>query len=96
MPPFIRIQQGPDWGHALFGLALLIVFVAVVVWAVLYLTRSWDHAHHAASGPGAPSAGPAPTGPSSEALRILDERFARGEIDAEEYTRRRDLLRNSA
>jgi putative membrane protein len=26
--------------------------------------------------------------------RLLDERFARGEIDVEEYTRRRDLLRS--
>jgi putative membrane protein len=26
---------------------------------------------------------------------ILDERFARGEIDIEEYTRRRDLLRST-
>jgi uncharacterized membrane protein len=25
-------------------------------------------------------------------LRILDERFARGEIDADEYSRRRQLL----
>jgi len=37
----------------------------------------------------------APTGsePSgSAARRILDERYARGEIDDEEYQRRRDLL----
>jgi len=27
-----------------------------------------------------------------EALRILDERFASGEIDADEYMERRDLL----
>jgi uncharacterized membrane protein len=27
--------------------------------------------------------------------QILDERFARGEIDIEEYTRRRDLLRSN-
>ncbi len=27
------------------------------------------------------------------ALRILGERFARGEIDADEYAERRDLLR---
>lgn len=28
-----------------------------------------------------------------DAQRLLDERFARGEIDADEYTRRRELLR---
>jgi uncharacterized membrane protein len=26
-------------------------------------------------------------------MRILEERFARGEIDADEFTRRRDILR---
>ena len=29
---------------------------------------------------------------SSDPLRILDERFARGEIDADEYGKRRQLL----
>ena len=29
---------------------------------------------------------------SASALRTLDERFARGEIDEAEYTKRRDLL----
>jgi uncharacterized membrane protein len=29
-----------------------------------------------------------------EALRLLDERFARGEIDAEEFIKRGDLLRS--
>lgn len=28
-----------------------------------------------------------------DGLRVLDERFARGEIDVEEYTRRREVLR---
>jgi len=30
--------------------------------------------------------------PNAHARDVLDERFARGEIDADEYTRRRDLL----
>jgi putative membrane protein len=96
MPPFVRYQQGPGWGHLFFGLVFLIIFVALVVWAVVYLTRSWDHAHRHAHGPGTPTTGPTPAGPPSEALRILDERFARGEIDAEEYTKRRDLIRGTA
>ncbi|MGN6244842.1 MAG: SHOCT domain-containing protein [Motilibacteraceae bacterium] len=32
--------------------------------------------------------------PERDAERLLDERFARGEIDAEEYRTRRDLLRS--
>lgn len=39
---------------------------------------------------------PSPTGAGprsgSAARRILDERYARGEIDEEDYRRRRDLL----
>lgn len=29
---------------------------------------------------------------SNDALRVLDERFARGDIDEQEYRTRRDLL----
>ena len=34
-----------------------------------------------------------PPVPADQALRILDERFARGEIDADEYDLRRGVLR---
>jgi putative membrane protein len=33
-------------------------------------------------------------GERSDPERLLDERFARGEIDADEYRQRRDLLRS--
>lgn len=33
--------------------------------------------------------------PEQSALHILSERFARGEIDADEYAHRRDLLRSA-
>jgi putative membrane protein len=36
--------------------------------------------------------GPRRTDHADDAQRILDERFARGEIDAEEYRSRRSLL----
>jgi putative membrane protein len=35
-----------------------------------------------------------PPVPADQALRILDERFARGEIDADEYDLRRGVLRS--
>lgn len=40
------------------------------------------------------SSSPTGSGPGTgwSARRILDERFARGEIDEDEYQRRRDLL----
>ena len=61
---------------------MMLVFLAVVVWAVIMLTHSWTsrspyHDH-----------GPQATEPK----RILDERFARGDIDEEEYRKRRDIL----
>jgi putative membrane protein len=33
--------------------------------------------------------------PSADPLRILDERFARGEIDDDDYRRRRDVLQTN-
>jgi putative membrane protein len=32
-------------------------------------------------------------GAQTSAMRVLDERFARGEIDADEFQRRREILR---
>jgi putative membrane protein len=41
---------------------------------------------------GRPGASVTGSDPSGSARRILDERYARGEIDEEEYRRRRDVL----
>ncbi len=75
------------FGHPLVVLAALALLAAVLVAAVLLVLR--DRAGRAARTAG-PSRGPAA---SSSAEAILDERFARGEIDDEEYQRRRTLLR---
>lgn len=61
---------------------LMLVFWAVVVGAIVAVVRS-DRTRR--GGEGQP--------PANDAERILAERFARGEIDDDEYTRRRDLLR---
>ena len=60
---------------------MMLVFWGFVAALVVYVVRNVGHR---------------PSGPAErdEPLRILDERFARGEIDADEYNRRRDLLRN--
>jgi len=76
---------GWGWGAWMAMGLMMVVFWGVIVAFVVVVLRPPGH-HH--DGP--------PNGdarPDDEALRILDERFARGEIDPEEYTSRRDLLR---
>lgn len=70
-----------DWGAMAFlGMGMMLVFwgsvVALVVWAIVRLTRP------ASAGPSAPDS----------ARAILDRRFASGEIDADEYARARRTL----
>ena len=79
--------SGWGWG-AWLGMSLLMLafwgLLAVGVVALVRALRRQDQPR---------SAEPMQTGDSdANARTILDERFARGEIDAEEYTRRRDLL----
>lgn len=63
---------------------VMIVFWTIVVVAIVAVMRSnqWRR----------PEPGP---GRADDAERILAERFARGEIDADEYKQRRDILRSS-
>lgn len=64
-------------------LAFWVFVVAGIVWLVLTLARS-----HGSQ---------APLGDTrSSALRILEERLARGEIDAEDFKTRRALIEGSA
>lgn len=87
------IMAGPGWGGWLVGLLFVLVVVVLVAWAIMVLTRHWDHRYHQAPMPSGPANAAAPTAdPKAEALRILDERLARGEIDPEDYTNRRRLL----
>jgi len=69
---------GSGWGWLM--LVMMMVTVAIVVVAVVWLLRVVPRG----------SQPPPPT--ADEAERILDQRFARGEIDSDEYTSRRDLL----
>jgi putative membrane protein len=70
------------WGGWLATGLVLLVFWGLVIAGIVLLVRSVGHRHEAPHEPAGPTA----------ALRILDERFARGEIDADEYNRRRQLL----
>ena len=71
------------WHGWFFGPIMMIVFIAVTVIVVVLLVR-WL---------GAPSHGPAWRGPPGKTpLDILKERFARGEIDKQEFEERRRTL----
>jgi putative membrane protein len=77
--------QGFSWGWMLFGGLMMILFwggiIALIVLAVRGLTGS-----------GSSTANSTSANASSSALRILKERYARGEITKEEYEdMRRDL-----
>lgn len=63
--------------HGLFWIGLLVLVVVMVAWVARSATR-----------PGLEGAGA--NGPS--AREILDERFARGEIEKDEYLARKETL----
>ena len=71
-------------------ITLMVLFWVAIAAAVVWLVRSTQRsAPHPYPPPQLPPAPPAPIDP---ARRILDERFARGEISEEEYRHRRDVL----
>lgn len=74
-------HDGWGWGVAGFWamLLLMVLFWGAVVALVAWAIREFR-----------PKAEP-PFG-RGDAIRILEERFARGEIDADEFQRRRDIL----
>ena len=66
-------------GGWLFMVLLPIVVVALVIWALSASGRSfWARGDQDAK--------------QRSALQLLEERFARGEIDHEEFERRREVL----
>jgi len=67
------------WQGGLMWLGML-VFWGLLIWAVYALITNLTRK------PGTPQ------GSGDGARRILDQRLARGEIDAEEYQRLRDLI----
>ncbi len=81
---------GGQWGLWVLTIVAMVVFWGALAWIIVTLVR------HRGVHPVAPAVpGPLSPSPSSGALGILNERFARGEIDEEEYTRRRTLLEGS-
>ena len=84
--------EGSFYGHHMwggggygwfFGPIMMIMFIAVAVVVVVPLVRWLGTSGHG---------GVAPHPPGKTPLTILKERFARGEIDKEEFEERRRLL----
>ncbi len=71
-----------------FGLHCLFV-VALVVLAVVLIVRALRHHRH---GPGSPMEAPPASPATVGALKILNERYARGEVDDETYRKMKDEL----
>jgi uncharacterized membrane protein len=94
--------SGIHWWAWGLGVALAIIFWALVIWAIVALI-GW--AHHGRSGPGGPG-GPGGRGPSpgpwapddphrtADPVAGLDRQYPAGEIDAEEYRRWLDTVRS--
>ena len=87
---FYGNRFGPAGSHPgewIFFIVVLVVLLVALAWLVRLAMHQragapffYPHQHQ----------GPEP---QPQALQILDERFARGEIDEDEYKRRRDALR---
>ena len=73
---------GGGWGHMAFGSVTMILFLAVIVFVVMIAVR-W-----------AGNTGQSETSSSATetALEILRNRYARGEIDKDEFEERKNLL----
>jgi len=88
-------MMGWGWGGGagwmLLGLLLFVVLVVGAVVAVVLLAGGGGAREHAVTGPQGQGWSGQP--PHSEAERILEERFARGEIDAEALASGREALR---
>jgi len=82
---------GGHWGLWVLMIVAMVVFWGALAWIIVTLVRQ--------RGTPAGSIPPAPESssslPSSDALCILNERLARGDIDEDEYSRRRSLIDGS-
>lgn len=73
------------WGGWFIMFPMMLIFWGAIAWVLVVAIRHLGSTGHAS--PGAATGRP-------DAIQILDERFARGEIDAQEYRERRDALRS--
>ncbi|MGZ3587816.1 MAG: SHOCT domain-containing protein [Candidatus Limnocylindrales bacterium] len=94
----MQIHDGLGLGAGLFWLVVAAAFllfwglvIAALVLGVRWLLRAERQGSAPPAAPGPPPAAAGPGAPP-DPLAILRERYARGEIDEEEYERRRRTL----
>lgn len=75
-------EGGLSWGGWILMTMMMLAFWALLIFGGLAMYRSMR-----SDDTGEPAG-------RGDAERLLDERFARGEIDAEDYQQRRELLRS--
>ena len=73
------MMWGAGWGMAWTGWIFMIVLLVLLAGGIAWLVRGMS--------------GPPREDDRSSARRILDERFASGQISPEEYQKRREALR---
>lgn len=78
------------WGWGIFGVLISILVIVIVVRVIVRAARGdWRYHHHHRHW----DYWMGQDDTSREARRILDERYARGEITEEEYKRMRENLK---
>jgi len=77
-------NHGMGWGGWIAMTLMMVAFWGLVIFAVVAIFRSTTNA-----------AGSADSAAPRDPMNTLDERFARGEIDAEEYHARQAILRDT-
>lgn len=82
-PDYWHYGGGWGWGHMIFGSVMMLLFWGVVIVGIVIVVR-W------LAGGSSQESGSSPA--RRRSLDILEERFARGEIDKEEFEERKRLL----
>ena len=75
------------WGGMFLGPLFMILIPVLFIYLIVVLVQKLSG--------GGSKAAPAPGPSKSSGIEILQERFARGEIDADEFEKRRAVLKES-